>query len=423
MDVAIVGGGVIGIASAVCLRDAGFSVLLIDRDEPGTGCSAGNAGVVATSFILPLSSVSHIMSAPRMLLDEMAPLSLPWRHVAAYAPWLGQFALNALPGRRRRSIDALKRLNGDALAAWKRLLGGSMASRFLIERGMLDIVASGVSLAGLRAGAAQLRAEGVPVDILGPGEVFELEPALGDRVAGAAFHSGVAQVTDPLLLSRALLDRFVAGGGQVARLNVEAVAVEADGVRVIADAQSLRVRNLLVAAGFWSPRFVAPFGLRAPLRAERGYHLMLPAMAGLLGRPVSFHAESFLATPMEGGLRLAGTVELAPPDAPADWRRADNLPALAARYFPGLDLNGQSRWVGSRPSFADSLPAIGAVRGAGQILYAFGHQHLGLTQAAVTAEYVRDIIRGYMPHNIESFSLERFGVSRDGADIMRERAA
>lgn len=422
-DVAVVGGGVIGIASAVCLRDAGFSVLLIDRDEPGTGCSAGNAGVIATSYVLPLSSISHILGAPRMLVDEMAPLSLPWRHLGSYAPWLCQFALNALPNRRRRSIEALKRLNGEALAAWKRLLGGSMASRFLIERGMLDVVASGRSLDGLRAGAAQLRAEGVRVDLLGPEEVSELEPALDSRIAGAAFHSGVAQVADPLLLSRALLDRFVASGGQVARLDVEAVAAEPGGVRVVAGGQSLRARNLLITAGFWSPRFVEPFGLRAPLRAERGYHLMLPAVTGLLDRPVSFHAESFLATPMEGGLRLAGTVELAPPDARPDWRRADNLLAFAGRYFPGLEQNGQSRWLGSRPSFADSLPAIGAVRGAGQIVYAFGHQHLGLTQAAVTAEYVREIIRGSMPHNIDSFSLERFGAPRGRADAVQERAA
>ena len=85
-DVAIVGGGVVGIAAALSLQDAGYSVLLIDRDDPGAGCSAGNAGVMATSFVLPLSSFGHILAAPRMLMDGNAPLALPWRHVVEYAP-------------------------------------------------------------------------------------------------------------------------------------------------------------------------------------------------------------------------------------------------------------------------------------------------------------------------------------------------
>lgn len=410
-DVAIVGGGVIGIATALCLQDAGMSVLLVDRDDPGAGCSSGNAGVIASSFVLPLSSFSHILGAPKMLMDRMAPLSLPWRHVANYAPWLWRFALNAFPGNRRHTINRLIQLNEASLPAWKRLLPDDMYSRIFLERGMLDVVAADRPLDSLVANAQALGAEGVPIELLDASQVAELEPMLNGKVAGATLHSAVTQVTDPKLLSDEMVAVFKARGGVLMRMDVADVRSGSDDVEVIGSGQTCRAKRAVISAGWWSPAMLQRFRLRAPLRAERGYHVVLPAVTDSFSRPVSFHHESFLATPMVGGLRLAGTVELAPPDAQPDWRRADNLLNLARRYLPDFDKTGLSRWVGARPSFADSLPAIGRVSAAPNVFYSFGHQHLGLTQAAISAEYIRDIIRGAMPENIQSYSLSRFGGS------------
>lgn len=410
-DVAIVGGGVIGIATALCLQDAGMSVLLVDRDDPGAGCSSGNAGVIASSFVLPLSSFSHILGAPKMLMDRMAPLSLPWRHVANYAPWLWRFALNAFPGNRRHTINRLIQLNEASLPAWKRLLPDDMYSRIFLERGMLDVVAADRPLDSLVANAQALGAEGVPIELLDASQVAELEPMLSGKVAGATLHSAVTQVTDPKLLSDEMVAVFKARGGVLMRMDVADVRSGSDDVEVIGSGQTCRAKRAVISAGWWSPAMLQRFRLRAPLRAERGYHVVLPAVTDSFSRPVSFHHESFLATPMFGGLRLAGTVELAPPDAQPDWRRADNLLNLARRYLPDFDKTGLSRWVGARPSFADSLPAIGRVSAAPNVFYSFGHQHLGLTQAAISAEYIRDIIRGAMPENIQSYSLSRFGGS------------
>lgn len=406
---AIVGGGVVGIATAMCLQDAGFSVLLVDRDVPGAGCSSGNAGVIANSFVLPLSSFSHILGAPKMLMDRMAPLSLPLRHAANYSPWLLRFALNAFPRNRRRTTDRLIQLNEASLPAWKRLLPGDMYSQIFRERGMLDVVAAGRPLDGLIGNAQALRAEGVPIELLDATQVAELEPLLSGKVAGAAMHTAVGQVVDPKLLSDVMMESFAARGGSFVRLDVTDVRSSLDGVEVIGPGGVYCAQRAVISAGWWSPKLIKRFNLRAPLRAERGYHVMLPAVAESFSRPISFHHESFLATPMAGGLRLAGTVELAPPHARPDWRRADNLLQLAHQYVPNLDTKGSTRWVGARPSFADSLPAIGQVSSAPNVFYSFGHQHLGLTQAAISAEYIRDIIRGTMPANIGSFSLARFG--------------
>lgn len=408
-DVAVIGAGVVGIAIAMCLQQDGHAVTLIDRCDPGSGCSAGNAGVIASSFVLPLSSFSHIIGTPRMLLDVDAPLSIPPKHILEYAPWLLNFVANALPKRRRQSIEALKQLNSASLAAWHRLLGQDMAKEFLRHTGMLDVVAKGKSCTTLRANAELLSAEQIAIDELNADDAEALEPALKGQLSGANFHRDVAQVTDPYLLSSAMVTRFVALGGRILRSEARAVVPTAEGVKLYHTNGAHEFSSAVVAAGWWSPGFMEQLGLRAPLRAERGYHAMLPSAGELLSRPVSFHEESFLATPMLGGLRLAGTVELSPPAAEPNWDRSNNLPRLARRYLPRLETGGQTNWFGSRPSFADSLPAIGAVRGASQILYAFGHQHLGLTQAAITAEIIQSIIRGSMPNNIQAFSLERFG--------------
>ncbi len=386
-----------------------MSVILIDRDAPGAGCSSGNASVIASSFVLPLSSFSHILGAPKMLMDRMAPLSLPWRHLANYAPWLWRFALNAFPDARRHTIDRLIQLNEASLPAWKRLLPDDMYARIFAERGMLDVVAADRTLDGLIANAQALRAEGVPIEVLNAAQVAELEPLLEGKVAGATLHSAVTQVSDPRHLSDAMMERFAARGGEYVQMDVTDLRSNADGVEIFGVGQTCRAQRAVISTGWWSPKLVERFNLRAPLRAERGYHIMLPAIAESFSRPVSFHHESFLATPLANGLRLAGTVELAPPHAQPDWRRADNLLKLARKYLPDLNTTGLTRWVGSRPSFADSLPAIGRVRAAPNVFYSFGHQHLGLTQAAISAEFVRDIIRGTMPANIESFSLSRFG--------------
>ncbi len=413
-DVAIIGGGVVGIATALCLQDAGYSVVLIDRDAPGTGCSSGNAGVIATSFVLPLSSFSHILGAPKMLMDRMAPLSLPLRYAANYSPWLLRFALNALPANRRHTTDRLIQLNEASALAWKRLLPDEIYSKIFRNRGMLDVVAAGRSLDGLIANAEAIRAEGVPVELLGAAEVAELEPLLRGKVAGAALHSAVSQVADPKLLSDAMLQRFSERGGTSVLLNVTDVLANADGVEVIGSGRAVRASRAVISAGWWSPELLKRFGLHAPLRAERGYHVMLPAMTESFSRPISFHEESFLATPMTGGLRLAGTVELAPPHAQPNWQRASNLLKLARTYIPELNTQGWTRWMGSRPSFADSLPAIGQVTSAPNVFYSFGHQHLGLTQAAISAEYIRDIMRGTMPANIDAYSLSRFNRGTKG---------
>lgn len=211
-----------------------------------------------------------------MLMDRMAPLSLPWRHFANYAPWLWRFALNAFPGNRRHTIDRLIQLNEASLPAWKRLLPDDMYSRIFLERGMLDVVAVNRPLDSLVANAQALGVEGVPIELLDASQVAELEPLLSGKVAGATLHSAVTQVTDPKVLSDEMMAVFTARGGTLVRMDVSDVRSGPDNVEVVGGGQSCRAKRAVISAGWWSPAMLKRFSLRAPLRAERGYHVMLP---------------------------------------------------------------------------------------------------------------------------------------------------
>lgn len=409
--IAVVGGGVIGLATALTLQRRGLQVTLIDRDAPGQGCSSGNAAVIASSFVMPLSSIGHLFAAPRMLLNPLGPLSIRVSDLPELAPWLARFALNALPVRQRRTIDALKAINSGALRAWRSLLAEAQAPDLLIERGMLDVIKPAKPSANrsLTASAARLASEGIALDRLSSEEIGEMEPLLDGMTGGGVFHRDVAQVRDPNDVNAALLRAFVESGGRVRTLPILSITPGPDNVTVVGEYETLSMDYAVLSAGYWSGDLLRPLGISVPIGTERGYSLTLRFIGQTPSRPISFHEESFLATPISGGLRLAGTVELARAEAAPNWRRADQLAALARRYIPNLDGVAKDRWMGCRPSFPDSLPAIGRLGSAPRLLYAFGHQHLGLTQAAVTAEAVASMLdRGPAPFETAALSLSRF---------------
>jgi D-amino-acid dehydrogenase len=181
------------------------------------------------------------------------------------------------------------------------------------------------------------------------------------------------------------------------------------GVKLVTPEGELKVDEVVVCAGIWSPKLVKPFGVRPMVAAERGYHLMLSHPNIDLRRPVGAGDDKFIITPMARGIRLAGTAEFAPAEAPPDWRRSEILLRMAQKLFPEMDGEATAtKWMGSRPSTPDSLPLIGRTPKNPRIICAFGHSHLGLTLGAVTAELVADIVAGRKPKEIAALKPDRF---------------
>lgn len=386
-DIAVVGAGIIGVACALRLAHQGLRVVVIDQQPPGHGASFGNAGHLATEQVFPIADVSILKRLPGMLLDPMGPLRLDWHYLPRALPWFTRLLLNLRAQPFHNTVAGLRALNESSLGAWQRLLGDIQRSDLLKVDGSLLVYERSESRQAIEALQQRLRQQQVPVDIWQAGAIRAAAPQLSERIEGGLFFPRTGHFIDPYRVVCALVDAAKAGGVSFLQQRVQGGYVQDDGVCLQTGNGPISARRVLIACGAHSaPLTAALTGQRVPLDTERGYHLMLPAETGRLPFPVTSLERKFIMTPMTEGLRLAGTVEFAGLEKPANMQRAWQLHRLSQGLFRDeLSSEAATPWMGFRPSLPDSLPVIDQVC-AGKVLLAFGHQHLGLTQAAVTAE-------------------------------------
>ncbi len=409
-DVAVVGAGVVGLACALRLRRAGFDVRLIDRDEPGRGASWGNAGHIATEQVFPLASPATVLDLPRLLLGRHSPLSLRLAYLPSIAPWLLRFAWASRPGAFRRGAEALAALQRRAMGAMRALCRDAGIASLLRESGHLVALESERSRPAAEALRRRLEPFGIAAGWLDRDGVAERAPALAPAVRRGLLFEGSGHVADPYELCRGLHAAFAAAGGCAARARVRRIEDDGTGgFRLLTDGEALRAGRLVLAAGAWSGPLARDLGAPVPLDTERGYHVTLPGRSGGLTLPVESFERKVIMTPMSCGLRMTGMVEfggLALAPNPARWRR---LEGDLRELLPGTDLAGASRWMGFRPSLPDMLPVIGRAPRRPNAILAFGHQHLGLTLSAVTADCVAALAAGEPPPvDLAPFRPDRF---------------
>ncbi|OPA89200.1 FAD-dependent oxidoreductase [Pseudomonas fluorescens] len=392
-DFVVVGAGIIGVACALQLARQGRHVVVLDQQEPGMGASYGNAGHLATEQVFPIADLSILKRLPAMLLDPMGPLRLDWKYLPRALPWFVRLLLNLRPARYQRTVAGIRALNEDSLGAWRRLLASIDRPGLLREDGSLLVFERADSRPALEALQQRMRQQRVPVDFWSAEAVRKAAPQLSEQIQGGLFFPATGHFLDPYQALCELVEAAKASGVQFLTRQVRGARVDAEGVVLSTDQGQLAARQVLIACGAHSARLTAALtGKKVPLDTERGYHLMLPHEHQRLPFAVTSFERKFIMTPMTGGLRLAGTVEFAGLDRPANMARAWQLHRLSKGLF-GEDLNpqGATPWMGFRPSLPDSLPVIDRVC-EGKVLLAFGHQHLGLTQAAVTAERIGQLV-------------------------------
>lgn len=400
----VIGNGVVGLNVALALQRRGTLVTIVAPDAPWRGASWGNAGHIAVEQVEPLASLATIRSVPKRLFSRGGALALPPRAIGAWLPFALRMLAAARPARFRRGKAALSALLATAIPAWQRVLADAGALDLLRIDGHFVVwetpqTAARGRAAWLAADTGTARMRDATVD-----ELAQLATLTRIPIAGAVRFEGSGQITDPTALGAALTARFLDRGGRFVHGRVR--AVDRDG-RVTLDDGSIHAADVaVIAAGAASAALVAPLGLKAPLIAERGYHVEgdpgdWPADLP----PVVFEDRSMIVTRFADRLRAASIVEFAridtPPD-PAKWARLEaHVAALA------LPLREPVKpWVGARPTLPDYLPAIGR-RGA--VAYAFGHQHLGLTLSATTGEALATLLHGATPAiDLTPFDLGRF---------------
>jgi len=405
----VIGGGVVGLACGLALARRGFGVTLVEADPERRAASWGNAGHIAIEQVEPLASRTAIRSAPGRLFSRGGALAFPPGQWRAWAPFAWHMLGAAQPRRFAAGKAALSALMREAMPAWRRLAGSLPGGDLLREDGHFVLWDSPAAAARGRAAWADADTGTARFHDIDEDERRTLAALLGSPPAGAIRFENTGQVSDLGRLADGLEAAFVAAGGSIirgrARLErvdrLAGVAIDGGGVETPA--------HIVLAAGVHSGRLIAPLGHRAPIIAERGYHIRTRDHAWPAHLPpVVYEDRSMIVTRYADCVQAASFVELGDPDAPADpakWARLEHHVAAL-----GLPMRGPfERWMGARPTLPDYLPAIGRSRRAANLVYAFGHQHLGLTLAPITGEIIGALVASEVaPVDIDAFDIDRF---------------
>ena len=391
----VLGAGIVGVATALALQRDGHAVRLIDRDEPGRGCSFGNAGIIETGGCVPMATPGIVKGVPRMLLDPEGALVIRWRYLPRLLPWLFKMLAAARPSRVAEICKSLAPLALGARNAYLPLLKEAGAESIMRPRGELYVYRS---KAGFDADAWSMdvrRGFGIPVEVLEPEAIRQMEPSLSPDFRFGYYQPASAFVVSPFRLVQSLAELFARKGGAIVKAELRGARPDGQGGAILSTATGeLAAPNLVICLGAHSKPFAAKFGANVPLESWRGYHIMVPHGDIGLNGVVADGDMHFGVTPMEDGIRVAGLIELASVDAPPNYARADLFVKLAKRMIPKFPDAPASRWMGHRPGMPDTLPVIGRAGAHRNVYFAFGHGQLGITFGAITGQAVADLAAG-----------------------------
>lgn len=416
--IAVVGAGVVGLCTALELIRRGQVVHLYDAEPPGSRASFGNAAYLAAEYFEPLASSEHILAAARLSFSDRAAFKVTADHWAGFVPWSLRFLREALPGRYARNREAILRLNQQSVAAWKTLLDYAQAESDLRQSGYLRLYEKPAQLDAARMAGQQMSRLGYENRLLQGDELLQTEPLLGPGVHHALYFPGAWQLGDTHQTCQHLFASFQHHGGRFEQRKVIRITPAASGVELSLQGDTHHCAGAVIAAGAWSRELLSTLGLKVPLAAERGYHLTLPQAQGRLGHMLSSVDRNVVIAPLDTGLRIVGYGE---------YGRLDSAPVqkryrLLAQHLQGLltevDPHHASvqQWMGIRPTLPDSLPVIDLHPSDPRIGMAFGHQHLGVTHAAITARLVSELMlqgqpgKAWQPFagNINAYRVSRF---------------
>jgi D-amino-acid dehydrogenase len=412
---AIIGAGIVGVATALWLRREGWEVALVDPLGPAGGASFGNGGVLAACAMVPVTVPGLPMKAPRMLLDPESPLFLRWSYLPRLAPWLVKYLRQCAPERVAETAAAMAPLVGDTVAEHQALAGDTPAARWLVPCDYAYLYRDRAAFAADAFGWETRARHGATWDELDRDALNAWDPAFSEAVGFAARLGGHGRVTDPGAYVGALADHLTAMGGRVIRAEATDIATEGDrvtGLRLRAPdgvEETLEADAAVLCAGALSGPLARRMGVAAPLESERGYHVELWEPSAMPRNPVMVAAGKFVMTPMEGRLRLAGVVEFGGLKAPPSPAPFALLKRQALRVMPDLRWREATEWMGHRPAPADSIPLIGPAPKLKGAWMGFGHHHVGLTAGPVTGRLLAQMIAGRKPNiDLAPYAPSRF---------------
>lgn len=394
----VLGAGIVGVSCALALQKRGFMVTLIDRREPGSETSYGNAGVVSPTSVVPLNNPSLWKSLPNYLGNQHAAVRYRWGHLLRNPGWVLRFLAEARPSRLAPRVAALQGLTAQALTLHKAWMAEAGISHRLRETGTLKLWRSEAGQQAARTEQQWLEDHGFRADYLDRQALSAVEPDLNPIFSAGLWLRDNGSVDWPQAVVAAYAALFAARGGKIVRAAASGLSRTPQGWRATTDSGSFDADLAVVALGPWSTDLLHPLGLSVPLNVERGYHRHYRAGDGRsLSRPFYDVESAYFLAPMEKGYRLTSGVELANRDAPSNFAQIDAVLPRAKEAFDLTEATEATTWRGARPTLPDSLPMIGEAPRNPGLWLAFGSQHIGFATGPVTGEILAALICGEKP--------------------------
>ncbi|MCI5097782.1 MAG: FAD-dependent oxidoreductase [Rhodobacteraceae bacterium] len=412
--IVIVGAGIVGVSTAIWLQRDGHKVVLVDRAGPAEGASFGNGGILASCSCVPVTGPGLIAKAPRMLLDPTQPLFLRWGYLPKLATWLLKYLSHANAADTTRIAKAIAGVTADSLNDHLALAAGTGAEKWIVPSEYAYIYRDRAHFEEDAFGWNLRRENGFTWEEI-EGQAFrDWDGIFASDLGFAAKFDDHGRISDPGQYVKDLAAHVVAQGGQLLKADVTDVVRENGQVTAIrAGGENIPCSAVVIATGVWSGALAKKLGLSVPLEAERGYHIELWEPNFMPKAPVMVASGKFVATPMEGRLRIAGVVEFGGTEAGASQAPLNLLKKNGIAAFPGLKWKEMTEWVGFRPAPADSIPVIGEVPGIKGAFTGFGHHHIGLTGGPKTGRLLAQMIAGRQPNvDVSVYSPARYAQAR-----------
>ncbi|MEE4188925.1 MAG: FAD-dependent oxidoreductase [Roseobacter sp.] len=407
--VLVIGAGIVGVSTAIWLRRAGVQVTLVDRKGPGEGTSHGNAGILASAAVVPVTTPGLLRKAPGYLLNPNVPLFLRWLYLPKLAPWLLQFMRNANDSDTRRISRALTPLIGDSVDQHKALVAEIGLQHWVTESDYCFAYESAAVFDAENYTWALRRDAGFEPELIAGEDVRDYEPNISKRIKLIAAVKEHGFIRDPGGYVRALADAFVQMGGTLRQAEITDFDLSGGRVQGVETTTGrIDCDDAVLASGVWSKPLMQKLGLDVPLDTERGYHVIYEDASGGPVRPTMVASGKFVATPMAQGLRCAGIVEFGGLNPRLSKAPLALLRRKARETFPNLHATAEVEWLGFRPSTTDSLPLIGQI-GETRVFAAFGHQHIGLTGGPKTGRLIAGLVTGQpLNTDVAPYAPQRF---------------
>ncbi len=399
--IVVVGGGIVGLCSALYASRRGHDVVVLDRrPETYLGSSFGNAGLVSPSHFIPLAAPGTLKLALRWMMSPESPFYLKPRLDPDLISWGIKFWRAATPERVGKSAPVLARLLLDSQRGFEELAAEWDNEFQLVRRGILNVCKTADHLAHEATLGERARAFGIRTEVLDPAALAALEPGVRFDAAGAVFWPEDAHVS-PGLFMKSLRQRLAStvelrpetevtgwstAGGRVESISTTRGVVKGD--------------EYVVSGGAWSPAVVKSLGIKLPLQAGKGYSLTLPHPKTKPSRPMILMEGRVAVTPMGDALRFGGTMEIAGNDESINPARVRGIMKTIPQYLPDFgpaDFEEVEPWCGMRPCSPDGLPYIGRFRKFANLIAATGHAMIGVSLAPGTGKLVAAIVSGEEP--------------------------